>query len=169
MGRNRDRLIRRLKRADRHGRLRVWYPLVAADGDTQQIMVHSKLVIVDDVFIRVGSSNLNNRSVGLDTECDLAIEATTAAHRRAVADIRNQLLAEHLGTGKDVVAAKVAATDSVIASVEALNTRPRRLCPFEALSQKGPVRPVLGTRVLDPKRPFEPLWFLRRRERERAA
>jgi len=168
MGRNRDRLIRRLKRADRHDRLRVWYPLVAGDGREQQILVHSKLIIVDDVFIRVGSSNLNNRSVGLDTECDLAIEATTAASRRAIVDIRNQLLAEHLATDKDIVADKVAATGSLIGAVEALNTKPRRLCPFEALTHKGPVRPVLGTRILDPKRPFEPLWSLRRKDRERA-
>ena len=82
MGRNRDHLIRRMKRADRHGRLLVSYPLVPkADGSGQQVLVHSKLIIVDDVFLRVGSSNLNNRSFGLDTECDLAIEATTDAER----------------------------------------------------------------------------------------
>jgi hypothetical protein len=28
-------------------------------------------------FLRVGSANLNNRSMGADTECDLAFEATS--------------------------------------------------------------------------------------------
>ncbi|MDQ4135977.1 MAG: phospholipase D-like domain-containing protein, partial [Pseudomonadota bacterium] len=78
MGRNRDHLIRRLKRADRHGRFLACYPVVPkADGSEQQVLVHSKLIMVDDDFLRVGSSNLNNRSYGLDTECDLAIEAAS--------------------------------------------------------------------------------------------
>jgi phosphatidylserine/phosphatidylglycerophosphate/cardiolipin synthase-like enzyme len=38
------------------------------------IIVHSKVAIMDDWMLRVGSANLNNRSIGLDTECDLAIE-----------------------------------------------------------------------------------------------
>ncbi len=49
MGNNRDRLIRRLKRADRYGRLRVLYPAIPrADGADQEIIIHSKLIIVGD-------------------------------------------------------------------------------------------------------------------------
>lgn len=165
MGFNRDRLIRRLKRADRFGRLRMWYPQI----DGQQILVHSKLIIVDDLFIRVGSSNLNNRSICLDTECDLAIEASSEDTRRAIARIRDQLLAEHLGTDPDIVARTIAETGAVIRAVERLNTGERCLCPFEAMSGRGPARPIFGTRFLDPKRPFEPLWFLRRKNRARNA
>jgi phosphatidylserine/phosphatidylglycerophosphate/cardiolipin synthase-like enzyme len=167
MGLNRDRLIRRLARADRFGRLRIWYPQISSDGVPQQILMHSKLIIVDDLFIRVGSSNLNNRSVGLDTECDLAIEASGDDDRRAIARIRDQLLAEHVGSDADTVAAMIAETGSVIAAVERLNTGPRRLCPFEALTGRGSARPAFGTWFLDPKRPFEPLWFLRRKNRDR--
>jgi phosphatidylserine/phosphatidylglycerophosphate/cardiolipin synthase-like enzyme len=169
MGINRDRLIRRLTRADRFGRLRLWYPQIASDDGPQQILVHSKLIIVDDLFLRVGSSNLNNRSVGLDTECDLAIEASSDDHRRAIARIRDQLVAEHVGSDAETVARTIAETRSVIAAVERLNTGPRRLCPLEATKGRGPARPVFGTRFLDPKRPFEPLWFLRRKNRHGAA
>jgi phosphatidylserine/phosphatidylglycerophosphate/cardiolipin synthase-like enzyme len=169
MGRNRDRLIRRLRRADRHGRLRVWYAQVADGAGELQVLIHSKLIIVDDVFIRVGSSNLNNRSVGLDTECDLAIEASRERERAAIRALCNRLLAEHIGGDAETLARRIAATGSVIGAVEDLNTRPRRLCPFEAMTQGGPRRPVLGTRLLDPKRPFEPLWFLRRKNRTRHA
>jgi phosphatidylserine/phosphatidylglycerophosphate/cardiolipin synthase-like enzyme len=165
MGLNRDRLIRRLKRADRFGRLRIWYPQIATEDGDQQILVHSKLIIVDDLFIRVGSSNLNNRSIGLDTECDLAIEASSDDARRAIIRVRDQLLAEHVGSDPDTVARTIAETGSVIAAVERLNTGTRRLCEFEAMSATGAARPVFGTRLLDPKRPFEPLWFLRRKNR----
>lgn len=167
MGINRDRLVRRLRRGDRFGRLRIWYPQTPSKNGPQQILVHSKLIIVDDLFIRVGSSNLNNRSIGLDTECDLAIEASSEEARRAIARVRDQLLAEHVGSDPDTVARTIAETGSVIGAVERLNTGPRRLCPFEAMSGTGPARPVLGTRLLDPKRPFEPLWFLRRKDRGR--
>ena len=97
MGSNRDRLIRRLHQADRHDRLRVYYPVVPGREGEGQILVHSKLIIVDDTLLRVGSSNLNNRSAGLDTECDLAIEARNERERRAIRGIRDRLVAEHLG------------------------------------------------------------------------
>ena len=45
-------------------------------------MVHSKVMIVDDRLLRVGSANLNNRSMGTDTECDLAIEARNGDRAR---------------------------------------------------------------------------------------
>ena len=39
------------------------------------IYVHSKVLVVDDRLLRIGSSNINNRSMGFDSECDVAIEA----------------------------------------------------------------------------------------------
>ena len=44
----------------------------------------------DDRILRVGSANLNNRSMGADTECDLAFEATSEAHRKYIAGLRRQ-------------------------------------------------------------------------------
>lgn len=162
MGMNRDRLIRRLRRADENDRLRVYYPCTPHDdGRRRQILVHSKLVIVDDIFLRVGSSNLNNRSIGLDTECDLAIEAQDAAARAGIAALRNRLVGEHVGCHEAEVAAAVAAEGgSLIAAIERLNTRPRGLATFEAMNQRGPRRPIIGTRLLDPERPFRILGAL---------
>ena len=50
------------------------------------VMVHSKVMIVDDGFLRIGSANINNRSMGADTECDLAFEATTEDHREFICE-----------------------------------------------------------------------------------
>jgi phosphatidylserine/phosphatidylglycerophosphate/cardiolipin synthase-like enzyme len=39
------------------------------------IFAPAKILVMDDRLLRVGSSNPTNRSLGLDTECDLAVEA----------------------------------------------------------------------------------------------
>jgi phosphatidylserine/phosphatidylglycerophosphate/cardiolipin synthase-like enzyme len=168
MGNNRDRLIRRLRQADHHGRLRVYYPCVRAPGGRrQQVLVHSKLIVVDDVFLRVGSSNLNNRSMGLDTECDLAIEATDERTRRAIKLLRNRLVGEHLdATTEDVASAIDIEGGSLVRAVDRLNHGPRGLEPFPAMTNDGPTRPVPGTRLLDPKRPFAVLPSFRRPRRQ---
>jgi phosphatidylserine/phosphatidylglycerophosphate/cardiolipin synthase-like enzyme len=167
MGHNRDRLIRRLKKADRFGRLGIFYPCIQApDGSHRQILVHAKLIIVDDRFLRVGSSNLNNRSIGLDTECDLAIETDDPQSRRKIMQLRNRLLGEHLGASVEEVAAVIDAEDgSLVRTIGRLNGGTRALAPFEAAEQDGPTRPVLGTPLLDPKRPFGSLRRWRRAQR----
>src|SRR5690606_40928203 len=76
MARNRDRLLRRLNRADKGNRLRVMYLVTPRDdGGECEILIHSKVLIVDDRLVRIGSSNLNNRSEGLDNACDIVTVA----------------------------------------------------------------------------------------------
>lgn len=154
MGANRDRLMRRLARADRYGRLRVLYPSVPSADGPQQVLIHAKLIIVDDVFLRIGSSNLNNRSIGLDTELDLGIEAADDEDRLAIRGLRDELVAEHLGTSAEDVAAAVARCGSLVAAMDELNCKPRCLRPFDALTVDGPTTPVFLTPILDPKRRF---------------
>jgi len=161
MGNNRDRLIRRLQRADRFGRLRVYHPVVPGPEGDCRIAIHSKILIADDDLVRIGSSNLNNRSMGLDTECDLAIAATDATTRGAIAQLRDRLLAEHLDVSPQLVAETVAAQGSLIRAIEHLNRNRRGLRPFD-IDPAGPTRPVAVTWLLDPPRPFEPFWLRRR-------
>jgi phosphatidylserine/phosphatidylglycerophosphate/cardiolipin synthase-like enzyme len=167
MGNNRDRLIRRLRHADHAGRLRIFYPCVTgSDRQPHQVLIHSKVIVVDDVFLRVGSSNLNNRSIGLDTECDLAIEADRGETRRAIRHLLARLLGEHLGARpEEVERALQAEHGSLARAVDRLNGGARRLATFEAMDSEGPTRPVTGTKVLDPKRPFNPFRLLRARLR----
>jgi phosphatidylserine/phosphatidylglycerophosphate/cardiolipin synthase-like enzyme len=164
MGNNRDRLIRRLKRIDRYDRLRVMYAVVPnREGGEQEIVIHSKLIIVDDHFVRVGSSNLNNRSEGLDTECDLAIEASNDAHRDAIEALRHRLIAEHLDAEPAAVRDMELARRSMNAAIEALNTRGRGLRHFAVDIANGETTPLLGTGLVDPRRPYWPLQKLRLR------
>jgi phospholipase D1/2 len=154
MGHNRDHLLRRLKRADRYGRLRVYYPVLNGPGGELEILVHAKLAIVDNRLLRVGSSNLNNRSVALDTECDLAIEAHHETTREKIAQIRDTLLGEHLGVAPETVREAVQQETSLVRAIDRLNTGPRCLKPFEIDEGRAPARRVLGTALFDPKRPF---------------
>lgn len=164
MGSNRDRLIRRLKKADRYNRLRVCYPVIRDNGVASQVMVHSKLMIVDDRLLRVGSANLNNRSMGLDSECDLVIEGVREDTRRAIEGVKWRLIGEHLDSAPDELAAATQSRGSMVGAIDALNNRRRGMACFEAMSTPGPLRPVACTGLLDPTRPFEPLWFLRRKK-----
>jgi phosphatidylserine/phosphatidylglycerophosphate/cardiolipin synthase-like enzyme len=61
----------------------------------ENLTVHSKLVIVDDVFLSVGSANFFSRSMaGVDTE----LNAATVTTGSAVRSVRVALWAEHLRT-----------------------------------------------------------------------
>lgn len=161
MGRNRDRLLRRLVRADRYNRLRIYYPSISEDGEETAIHVHAKLMIVDDRLLRVGSANLNNRSMGLDTECDVVVEAQDDAARDAICKVRERLLAEHLGTTATKVHDAAHAEHSLLTGIERLNHASRRL-KHVSVRPRGPTRPVFATFILDPRRPIEPLGLLQR-------
>jgi phosphatidylserine/phosphatidylglycerophosphate/cardiolipin synthase-like enzyme/uncharacterized membrane protein YdjX (TVP38/TMEM64 family) len=131
MGIMRARLLTELRRADRFGRLRLLYPVVPGLNGRGCLNVHAKVLVIDDRLLRIGSSNLSNRSMGLDTECDLAIDA--ADDRRArlgVASLRDRLLAEHLGTAPATVAREIARRGSLLRAIDHLRGGERTLTPL---------------------------------------
>lgn len=162
MGSNSDRLIRRLRRADRYGRFRVYYPAVPGPDGECPVQVHAKVIVVDDRLVRIGSSNLNNRSICVDTECDLAIDAATPAARSAVARLRDRLIAEHLDVAPAAFAAALAAEGSMLKAVEGLNVNARGLRRHVAMRRWGPTEPMPGTWFLDPRKLLDPMGLLRR-------
>ena len=89
MGRARRHLVNRLRNADTHGKFAI-YGAVTASG--VPVTIHSKTVVIDDRLLRIGSSNLNNRSMGFDTECDLAVEAVAGMPDEASAARRDHPL-----------------------------------------------------------------------------
>ena len=89
------------------------------------VYVHAKVGIVDDRWLTVGSANLNNRSQGFDTECDLAVEGNDGAARCAISDIRDQLLGHYLGVGAVLFTEARIAFGGLAVAIDALNQRSR--------------------------------------------
>jgi phosphatidylserine/phosphatidylglycerophosphate/cardiolipin synthase-like enzyme len=146
-------LIEALRRRDRNGRLRIYHPCTAAG---EPIYVHAKIMIVDDAVLRVGSANFNNRSMGLDSECDLAVDGSGSVEaQRAIAAIRADLLAEHFGRPAEEVAALIQETGSLIATVERLSGPGRTLIPFEPPPFNALERALADSERLDPEGPDE--------------
>ncbi|GGK36640.1 phospholipase D-like domain-containing protein [Salinarimonas ramus] len=156
----RARLLKLVRDADVFDRFRIYTPVTHAGED---IYVHAKILIVDDRLIRIGSSNLNNRSMGFDTECDVAIEAVEGApdaaeRRRRILDVRADLLAEHLATTPEAVEQAIA-EHGLVGAVDRLSGHGRTLAPYEP-DPIGPAEELLAENdLLDPERP--PKWIQR--------
>lgn len=142
-----------VRRADMYQRFRIYTPVTAGG---RPIYVHAKILVVDDVLFRIGSSNLNNRSMGFDTECDLVVEAAPEDRdlRARIAAVADDLLAEHLGCDPAVVRkARHDRDGSLIAAVDALRGSGRTLQPFEPAPINAVEEQIAGSDVLDPERP----------------
>lgn len=151
----RSRLLSQLREADQHDRLRVYYPELDGLGDAH-ISLHSKIMVVDDTLLRVGSSNLSNRSMGLDSECDLAIEAIAHDQRAAVNNFRNRLLAEHLGVEPAKVEEQLSEKQSLIAAIESLQGNSRTFKPLNGQVSEFAEEFLPDEKIVDPERPLEP-------------
>ena len=156
----RAKLVGEIRKADRGGRFRLYSPVTAGGED---IYVHSKVFIADDQLIRVGSANLNNRSMGLDSECDVTIDASLESNRGAdkvIAAIRADLLAEHLGVSAKTVNEQFARSGSLIATIEALRGDARTLVPTRIEEPNAAEAAVVESEILDPESggdEFEPM------------
>jgi phosphatidylserine/phosphatidylglycerophosphate/cardiolipin synthase-like enzyme len=161
MDRTRSRLIRRLRLSDVYGRFRAYSP-VTDGGDT--IIVHAKCSIIDDRILRVGSANLNNRSAGFDTECDVAIEARKPEEAAAIAAFRAELIGHFLNLDPKSLAERIAEDGLVAALDDAPAEARRRLKPIEEVEMSWLESVIADYHLGDPLDPFDS-WrpFLRRR------
>ena len=131
MGALRSRLYRQLAAVDAQSRFHMYVACHDPDAATC-LNIHSKIMIVDDEWLTIGSANLSNRSLGLDTECNIAIEAKGEPRIRAlIASLRHRLLAEHLETTPERVAQACAETGSTAKAIAQLAGGSRTLTPFE--------------------------------------
>jgi len=157
----RARLLAGLKQADRHDRLRVYYPFQPGLGE-DCISVHSKLMIVDDRVFRAGSSNASNRSMGLDSECDLAIEADGDETREAVRWMCNRLLAEHLGVEPERIAEGMPEGGSLIDVIESNHNPGRSLRPLSIEPEAARESLLPDDKLVDPDEPISSDYFVNR-------
>ncbi len=158
MGSARNLILKRIADTDRHDRFRLYHPVNEAG---EPIYVHAKILIVDDRLLRIGSSNINNRSLGFDSEADLALERTQASAAdlgSRFLSIRDGLLAEHLDATPEEVACAIADHGSVRAAIDHLRRPAGR--SLRSLEPAEPVNPaeemLVASRLADPERPSSP-------------
>ncbi|GAB4334487.1 MAG: hypothetical protein Kow0099_06540 [Candidatus Abyssubacteria bacterium] len=94
----------------------IYYSAAMENGELIPTYMHSKLLLVDDRFLTVGSANMNNRSMGLDTELNVAWEAEEgdAALMASIRRARVSLLAEHAGMSRDDELERLAEIDGLV-------------------------------------------------------
>ena len=93
--------------------------------------------------------------MGLDTECDLAMESCGNTQiEKTIRDYRNRLLAEHLGTSRETVEEFHSRCRSLIQAVEELRGGDRTL--QEIVDQKKSTweKFLPASTVIDPDRPL---------------
>ena len=145
-------LVEALRHRDTSGRFKIYHPVTEAGSP---IYVHAKILIVDDRVLRIGSSNLNNRSMRLDTECDVTLDADLMVSDKAeqtIASIRTSLLAEHLGVPDEEIAAAVAESGSLVATIERFRRATgRTLRPYEPQDLSAIESFLAENEILDPE------------------
>ena len=151
----RARLVTALRSLDPHKRLRLYHAFTAGGAP---IYVHAKIMVIDDVVLRIGSSNMNNRSLRLDTECDVTIDRSRHDAPRLgdnILAVRDGLIAEHLGLDPEIVTARIAREGSVIAAIEQLRGPGRSLRPYQIPDLNEVEKWLADNEVLDPEGPGE--------------
>ena len=155
----RAELVRAIDEADRHDRFSLWVPYT---GQTP-IYVHAKIMIVDDEIFRIGSANLNNRSMGLDSECDVFVDCARPGNGHAcdaIAQIRHSLLAEHCGVEETEVADLIARHGSMAGMIDhSITEGGRNLRRYHPPELSETEEKIAESGLLDPETPddlFEP-------------
>ncbi|MDP4539437.1 phospholipase D-like domain-containing protein [Qipengyuania sp. DY56-A-20] len=154
----RAELVKCIEAAPNGDRFSIWCPYT---GDTP-IYVHAKIMIVDDQILRIGSANLNNRSLGLDSECDVFIDSTREGNSHAaeeIARIRRSLLAEHCGVEEDAMPKLLDRHGSMAALIAANGGGARALRRYVPPELDTVRETVVRSEILDPENAetmFEP-------------
>jgi len=155
MNAGRRRFMECLKDAGVDDRVKLVFPALPSDDTGEGVMVHAKVMIVDDRLLRIGSANLNNRSMGMDSECDLAIEASNDEERAEIARLRSRLLAEHLGREREEIEDLLAENGSLFALVERFSGEERALKPVDLSSAPADDLSRTVGQIADPERPIQ--------------
>lgn len=161
MGVLRDRLLEILSEADAHGRFRAYFPFVEdEEGNESQVYVHAKLLIADDRMVEIGSANLSNRSMKVDSEADVVmVKEKPAAFIR---DLLHRLLGIHFRMPADEVASHRRETASLGRAIESIRDgRRHRLEPLPSGCNNMFQRKLANTQLLDPDEPISPSYWIR--------
>lgn len=105
VGRSQAKLLQELARfaAESGHALGVYNVAVKRGSEDLFVYIHSKLMIVDDRMLTLGSTNLTNRSMSLDSEINAvwSDDSNGGEVADAIARLRRRLLEEHIGRRVD--------------------------------------------------------------------
>lgn len=162
MGLLRARLYGELQAGPHAVRFRPYCPVLA---DNHHLNVHSKLMTIDNDWLTLGSANMSNRSMSLDTECNLILAAAdqgerAEATRAAIAHLRNRLLAEHLDCEVETMVElqqRMSLVDAIetLREVNSANGNPRTLMRADAIPTAKNIL-LTDAMLIDPEAPLEP-------------
>jgi phosphatidylserine/phosphatidylglycerophosphate/cardiolipin synthase-like enzyme len=133
--------------------LRVLYTARDGEGGVEiPTFIHSKVLIADDRILIVGSPNLTERSVGLDTELAMAWECETEADalHGCIRHVRAELMAEHAGCSADAFK-----SPAICATVDALMAQGDVRLRLRNVANPGPLGPIFA-QIFDPGDPTLP-------------
>ncbi|MDT0575186.1 phospholipase D-like domain-containing protein [Croceicoccus sp. F390] len=156
----RARLVTAIAKCDTKERFGIYLPQTAAGAP---IYVHAKLMIVDDEILKIGSANMNNRSLGLDSECDLLLDGARARNGHAhdqISRLRHELLAEHCGLAADAVPGLLEEYGSMHMLIRNHPQPGRSLKRYVVPDLSEMEKTLADNEVLDPETPadmFEPV------------
>lgn len=153
----RARLVKKLRDAAGEDRLRVLCPVAGNGGErVEPVVVHSKVLVVDDRLATVGSANFTNRSLTIDSELDLSVVASGPGREaEGIARFRHRLLADHLGREPDEVARAEAERGGTIAAIDALSGGDRTLVPIADAEPEAIDGHVAHPDLVDPVEPLD--------------
>ncbi|MXP29226.1 phospholipase [Porphyrobacter algicida] len=144
---------------DTENKFSIWVPMTGE----KTIYVHAKLMIVDDEVLHIGSANFNNRSMGLDSECDVFIDCARAGNGHCcegIARLRYSLLAEHLDLEEEEISGLLEQHGSMRALIEKrVRKSGRYLNRYTPPELTDAERTLAESEFLDPESPedmFEP-------------
>jgi phospholipase D1/2 len=158
IGSRQARTLRLLIDSDKHKRLRVLFPDDDRLPKDNHKTVHAKVMICDGVLARVGSANLNNRSMGLDAECDIAIDGSKdGVTQKVLRNFLASLLVDHTGADLSLAHNLVANPNmSLLQTVERLNGEHphKRLQKIKIPSELATVVTVQDVDLMDMEQPI---------------
>jgi phosphatidylserine/phosphatidylglycerophosphate/cardiolipin synthase-like enzyme len=124
-------------------------------ADRPYTYIHSKLLCVDDRFLTLGSANLTNRSMGVDTELNVSWEAPPEPPQReslvqGIRALRVSLLAEHTGAASS----DLEDASGLVARLDQLCAAPGARLKKHVMATKGEQQAI---QLVDPEGlPFDP-------------
>jgi phospholipase D1/2 len=128
-----------------------------AERKVKGTYIHSKLMVADDRFMTVGSANLTNRSMGIDSELNATWEVPSrggGALVKAIRQSRVSLMAEHLGVKEPATLARLGRITGLVSFIDRLVERGEVRLRSHPSPTPGEARVL---EVIDPQAlPFDP-------------